>query len=251
MLREHLTKKGRVEKNSFRWRGAGEIARIEGFSDAVFAFAVTLLVVSLEVPETFTELWEKMHGFVAFMICFALLFLVWHDQYTFFRRYGLQDGVTNWLNGALLFVVLFFVYPLKFLFTMLTRLVTGAGLQVHLPNGEAAWMIERGQMPLLMIIYSLGYIAVSLIFVLLYIRAYRKRAELDLNEGELIETRSSLQAHLLNIGIGTLSLLVVFIGGAGSEFWAGAVYWLIGPVQGLNGWIMGKKKQKLKMRLSS
>jgi hypothetical protein len=147
--------------------------------------------------------------------------------------------------------VLFFVYPLKFLFTMLARLVTGAGLQVHLPNGEIAWMIERGQMPLLMTIYALGYIAVSLIFVLLYTRAYRKRAELDLNEGELIETRSSLQSHLLNIGIGTLSLLVVFIGGAGSEFCAGVVYWLVGPVQGLNGWIMGKKKQKLEMTLSS
>jgi len=39
----------------FRWRG-GEITRLEGFTDAVFAFAVTLLVVSLEVLHTFDEL---------------------------------------------------------------------------------------------------------------------------------------------------------------------------------------------------
>jgi hypothetical protein len=39
-------------KNDFRWR-SHEITRMKGFSEAVFAFAVTLLVVSLEVPKTF------------------------------------------------------------------------------------------------------------------------------------------------------------------------------------------------------
>src|SRR5262249_84666 len=51
----------------FRWRG-GEITRLEGFTDAVFAFAVTLLVVSLEVPQTFEEPILAMKGFVAFAI---------------------------------------------------------------------------------------------------------------------------------------------------------------------------------------
>ena len=40
--------------DGFRWRG-GETTRVEGVSDAVFAFVITLLVVSLEVPRTFHE----------------------------------------------------------------------------------------------------------------------------------------------------------------------------------------------------
>jgi hypothetical protein len=55
MPHEQISTKRGKSATSFRWRG-GEISRIEGFSDAVFAFAVTLLVVSLEVPETFSEL---------------------------------------------------------------------------------------------------------------------------------------------------------------------------------------------------
>src|SRR6266568_4842749 len=104
MLREKLIGHRLGENNKFRWR-SHEISRIEGLSDAVFAFAVTLLVVSLEVPKTFDELAVAMRGFGAFAICFALLFIVWFNQYKFFRRYGLQDALTVCLNGALLFVV--------------------------------------------------------------------------------------------------------------------------------------------------
>src|SRR5215204_2185504 len=105
-------------EEDFRWRGE-DVSRIEGFSDAVFAFAVTLLVVSLEVPKTFDELLATMRGFFAFAICFALLLSVWYDHYKFFRRYGLRDFLIVVLNAALLFLVLMYVYPLKFLFTLL------------------------------------------------------------------------------------------------------------------------------------
>lgn len=67
MIRSKLIDKGVGDAHKFRWR-SHEISRIEGLSDAVFAFAVTLLVVSLEVPKTFAELMEAMRGFGAFAI---------------------------------------------------------------------------------------------------------------------------------------------------------------------------------------
>ena len=229
----------------FRWRGH-EISRIEGLSDAVFAFAITLLVVSLEVPKTFTELAETMHGFGAFLISFLLLFAVWFNQYKFFRRYGLQDTTTVMLNAALLFVVLFYVYPLKFLFSFLVNELTGGHGEVRLPNGNVAAMIESNeQMASLMTIFNLGYLAVFAVFVLLYWHAYRKREALELNELERFDTRESIQESALNCGIAIFSLLIVIIGGAKRAGLAGMIYMLQRVVMTLNGMIMGKRRRKL------
>src|SRR6266852_3921109 len=94
---------------------SNEVQRIETFSDGVFAFAVTLLIVSLEVPHSFDELITTMRGFFGFGISFFLLVFIWQEQHRFFRTYGMDDGGTLKLNIALLFLVLFYVYPLKFL----------------------------------------------------------------------------------------------------------------------------------------
>src|SRR6478609_10264 len=182
--------------HGFRWRGH-DISRIEGLSDAVFAFAITLLVVSLEVPKTFAQLRETMHGFVAFGICFALLLLIWHHQYLYFRRYALDDRATFVLNAALLFVVAFYIYPLKFLFTMLIDGLTGYhAMQDGLPVPR----MTRGEVSELMMIYSAGFIGLYVIFALLYLHAYRLRDALELTPMEAYETRGVVQENVLMIG---------------------------------------------------
>src|SRR5437588_11673671 len=106
MIRQILIEGQREKPSEFRLRGRS-VSRIEGFSDAVFAFALTLLVVSLEVPKTFHELMAIMRGFAGFAVCFVLLAAVWHEHYVFFLRYGLRDSVTIVLNLVLLFLVVF------------------------------------------------------------------------------------------------------------------------------------------------
>ncbi|HEY4323135.1 MAG TPA: TMEM175 family protein [Mucilaginibacter sp.] len=76
-----IRKKGSV----FTWR-SHEPSRLETFSDAVFAFATTLIMISLEVPKTFDELFEVFKGFFSFAVCFGILFLIWNNQNIFFQK---------------------------------------------------------------------------------------------------------------------------------------------------------------------
>ena len=227
-MRRQLAQQGFGADRGFRWRG-GEISRLEGLSDAVFAFAVTLLVVSLEVPETFDQLLQVLRGFFAFAVCFAILFWVWYDHYRFFRRYGLADGITTILTGVLLFIVLFYVYPMKFLFTTLFDQMLGDAL---------ANAIERRQVPQLMLVYGAGFIAVQLVFILLYLHAYRLADSLELDDYERLTTRSELQGFGLNILIGLASIAIVTVGGPDAAFWSGMAYMLIMPAQTVNGRLM-------------
>ena len=101
-LQEHLAKDG------FRLRGT-QLSRVDGFSDVVFGFALTLIVVSLEVPKTYDELHAVLLGFFPFGICFLFLMMVWHAHFGFFRRYGLHDMGTIVIKCFLLFTLLFYV----------------------------------------------------------------------------------------------------------------------------------------------
>lgn len=218
---------GLLPEMYFRWR-AGEMTRLEAFCDVVFGFALTLLVVSGEVPHTYAELMTAMKGFVPFAACFAQLVLIWRMHYRFSRRYGLEDGYTVFLNMVLLFLVLFYVYPLKFVFAMLFRQLSGGGV-------EAGFGWHEGSV--LMRIYAAGFASVFFLFVLMYAHAYKQRRELGLNRVEVLETRASLQENAILGGTGLISFLVALR----YPQLAGWVFFLLGPLLGIHGAIFGKQ----------
>jgi uncharacterized membrane protein len=228
---------GIVPEKYFRWR-AGEITRLEAFCDVIFGFAITLLVVSLEVPHSYAELMADMRGFLPFAACFTQLALIWRTHYKFSRRYGLEDPYTVFLNVVLLFLVLFYVYPLKFVFTLLFSQLTGTDVP-----GSFGW--HEGSV--LMRIYAVGFASVFLLFVLMYAHAYRLRRELDLNPVEVLETRFSIRENALFALIAVASFVVALK----SPGWAGWVYCAVGPLLWIHGSIFGKRTRLLAEKLLS
>src|SRR5918993_1009339 len=243
MLRGRLARRRIGGEEGFSWRGQ-EVSRMEGFADAVFAFAITLLVVSLEVPNTFDELLATMRGFLAFAICFYMLFLVWNEHYKFFRRYGLKDNFTMYLSAVLLFVVLFYVYPLKFLFTALMDQLLGYSTQVGSSTGDVVETIRAGQWPLLLVLFGVGFVVVQLVFFLLYWRAYSLREMLKLDAYEASRTRQEFQGYILLAGVGLSSIAIALLGGEEAISWAGWVYLLSWPLMIMHGYIMARRRRQ-------
>lgn len=250
MIRKTLVEKGFGADKDFRWRG-GEVSRIEGFSDAVFAFAITLLIVSLEVPTSFEQLSHLVYGFPAFFVTFIAIIGIWYAHYIFFRRFGLKDGITIVLNAALLFVVLFYIYPLKFLATLLIsngllKRVLGLNIPIQISMGtQENWAY-------LMMIYGFGFLAVFSILVVLHFHAYRMRDSLGLNKIETFTTRSTIYAHGICAVTALLSLVIVIFGkGVWSIILSGWIYALIGPAQAVHGRWVRKKGGKLKQAASA
>ena len=214
-----------IASDGFRLRGTA-MSRVDGFSDVIFGFAMTLLVVSLEVPHTFEDLNRSLHGFIPFAICFVMLILIWYSHYKFFRRYGLHDLGTISINATLLFVVLFFVYPLKFLFTVLVNVWVGHDLTAF---GTSAQMRE------LLLLYGVGFTLVYVLFSALYCNAWRQRQVLDLNRIERFLTRSSIIEYGAMACVGLLSIAVAEFVRPNLVGLAGYVYFLLAVVGQIHG----------------
>ena len=222
-----------MSKLQFQLRG-NEMNRIEAVSDVVFGFALALLVVSLEVPRTYADLINAMLGFPAFALTFAALMAVWARHYYFFRYYGLDDLGTIVLNTLLLFVVLFYVYPLKFFVSVFLANVwlyplIGVPIQISTgPHPVMTWNDARG----LIIIFGSGFAAIYFVFGAMYWHAFRMREVLGLSAFETAYTKTTMVSQILNGVVGTLTILIACAVSGTHAGFAGYIYWLV-PVVGL------------------
>jgi len=103
---------GRGRLTSRHGPGELEFARVVAFSDGVIAIAITLLVLTLEVPDVpadgFSEaLADMWRSYVAFALSFALIGRFWIIHHRTFAMIARFDGVLMTLNLLVLaFIVL-------------------------------------------------------------------------------------------------------------------------------------------------
>lgn len=204
----------------------GETAsRLDNLTDAVFGIAITLLIFNLTNPNSFQDLLTFTKTLPAFLISIAFIILIWNEHLEFSEVYTLNDTRLTALNTIFIALVIFYVYPLRFLTLFLTNFFFSTEIAVD---------IQGDQVPFLMIYY--GFVAFALYFVLylFYHRALILKTELSFNVFEEFYTKSQKNRLLIMFMVPLLSIILTLIINEFSFIWAsilgGVTYCLYTPL---------------------
>ncbi|TVQ19420.1 MAG: DUF1211 domain-containing protein, partial [Bacteroidetes bacterium] len=105
-------------------------SRVDNLTDAVFGIAITLLIFNLANPNSFDDLVGFAKTLPAFLLSISFLLLIWNEHFRFSEIYTLNDTLLIMLNTLFLALIIFFVYPLRFLALLLTNLVFQANIDI-------------------------------------------------------------------------------------------------------------------------
>jgi uncharacterized membrane protein len=133
-------------------RGEGT-DRIQFFSDAVFAIAMTLLVLEIRLPESAGDdlgaaLVSVVPSFLAYALSFAIIGLNWMTHHRKFRYIGSFDDALVRINLLFLFVVTFVPFP-------------------------TAVIAEYGDQRIAVILYACAVASLSLLQLWIWVHAHR------------------------------------------------------------------------------
>lgn len=134
-------------------------ARIEAFSDGVFAFAITLLVLGIRVPGhaaveerglayALATLWPS---YLAFITSFVSILVIWVEHHWMFTLIEKTDHAFLYWNGLLLLFVTFLPFPTALLAEYLLHddakvaasLYTGTALAVSVAFKGLWWHAKK------------------------------------------------------------------------------------------------------------
>jgi uncharacterized membrane protein len=176
---------------SDRWN----TGRLEAFSDGIFAIAITLLILEIDVPaRAFDDLWrgiaDQWPSYLAYATSFLTIGGLWLAHHGIFRRLTSADEMVMRLNILLLMFVSFLAFP--------TKLMAEA-----IDETTAA---ERAAV----IFYGLVLLSISVVTSLLwrYVTRHRDLLERDVTEDEV---RAITRLTTPNLGFYVVVVAVAFV----------------------------------------
>jgi uncharacterized membrane protein len=96
-------------RRGFRLRGI-QMTRLETFTDAAFAFAVSMLVIAAQqIPDNIASLLAAFRNVPTFVSSIAVLGIFWWGHWLWSRRYGLEDGASIVISWGMIVTVLIFI----------------------------------------------------------------------------------------------------------------------------------------------
>ena len=197
------------------------ISRIEAFSDGVFAFAATLLVVSFDTDDNFRLTTTEATSFITFGVCFFVLAGLWSVHYHFFRRNKYMDNWIIAINVVLLFVILYYIFPLK---SLIETWAQQEGISIK----DFSSLFQ---------LYSLGFLLIFLCYAIMYFRAYKKTRAIE-NSMTLLFYGRHFTIFVLVAGVSIV--LARFHIGLKYAL-PGMIYFLLGPLCYTHGVYFEKK----------
>ena len=199
-----------------------QVTRLEAFVDAAFAFALTMLVISIdEIPGNRAELVQALKGVPAFAASFAVLAMFWWDHNLWSRRFGLDDGWSVLLSLVYVFLALVYVYPLKMLFGAMFGWVSDGWL----PSGFE--FTGLADLRFMFQTYAVAFGSMGLVSLALNWRAWQQRELIGLDALERLALRRQLLANCALPLVATVSFVCASLLQPG----------LPGPLYGLPGFV--------------
>ncbi|MBL4660047.1 MAG: DUF1211 domain-containing protein [Alcanivoracaceae bacterium] len=232
-------------KNGFRLRGT-DITRLETFTDAAFAFAVTMLVIAGDsVPTNYDALMKSLKDIPSFAASIAMILYIWFGHLQWSRRYGLEDGISVMLSGMLILSILVFVYPLKLVFAAMFAFFSGGFLLSEFV------VTNVDDMTGLFVFYGFGFTITCLILSSLFLYTLSKTKQLKLNPREVFETKVNIALWLMVALPAFTSAIAAWLLPPTIGVWSGFMYWLyliISPIFSIK---TNNKRQALFDRLEN
>lgn len=177
---------------------------MEGFSDAIFAIAITLLVLDLRVPEkgtliSSTALINYLAGqwpsYLAFCISFFSIFIMWVNHHKLFKQIYSRNTAITFANGLILFFASVVSYPTALL----------------------AQYFNTPSINVVVAIYTGLFILINLSYLLLWYVASKNKALLrpDINESAIkkitLNYTYSLPVYIVAFGLSFIYPIMALI----------------------------------------